>query len=166
VLVELLPTLSDPRVVATVGRHLKGQPMGAHGYNIVLAAFKDWATQPGEAGWVLGDTLARAADKTNADEFIQLATTESYGASRGCIVEALWRFKSVADVEVPLRCLISDPDVSLAAMTALQRTIGPAATKDVLEQLAQDNSDPTIQRHAQRQLKRIRKKLSGPPHRP
>lgn len=162
VLLELLPTLHEPRVVATVGRHLKGQRGVVNGYATVLAAFKRWATEPGETGWVLGDTLARASDKSKADELIQLAITDRYGGSRGCVVEALWRFKSVADVEQPLRRLIADPDVSLMAMIALQRTIGAEATNDALEQLLDYSVEPTVQRHAQRQLKRIRKKLTRP----
>ena len=111
---------------------------------------------------MLGDTLARAADKSRADEFIDLATTRRYGPSRGCIVEALWRFKSVTNVEESLRRLITDPDVSLMAMTALQRTIGADATKPILEDLLDTTTEPTVQQHAQRQLKRISKKLSGP----
>ena len=163
VLVALLPMLHDPRLVATVGRHLQRARIDADGYAAVRTAFANWATEPSETGWVLGDTLARAADKSRADELIDLATTRRYGPSRGCIVEALWRFKSVTNAEEPLRRLIADPDVSLMAMTALQRTIGADATKPILEDLLLDTTtDPTVQQHARRQLKRISKKLSRP----
>jgi hypothetical protein len=68
VLLRMLPELSDPRLVSTVGRHLQARSVrridGA--FEVVLDAYRRWATSPGEVGWVLGDTLARLSDKTRA----------------------------------------------------------------------------------------------------
>lgn len=160
-LVALLPRLSDDRVVATVGRHLQNKRVGKQYYEAVLEAFKAWATRPGETGWVLGDTLARMADKSKAPEFLDLAAREEYGSSRAFIVDALWRFKATMNVEPALRALIHDPDVSLYAMTALQRTIGAAAMAEVLRDLIATCKDDTVLSHARRQLKRVEKKLTN-----
>jgi HEAT repeat protein len=160
-LLALLPSLREPKVVASAARHLRRpwlRRMAA--YDVVLEVFDHWAPLPGETGWVLGDTLATAADKTKAGDLVELAGNKAYGTSRGCIVEALWRFKSQADVESLLRNLVHDSDVALMAMTALQRTIGAQAMVPVLQDLLDNNSDARVRIGAERQLRRITKKLA------
>lgn len=160
VLAAILPEISDPRVAATIGRHLQNKRVGKQHYDAILEAFKRWATHPGETGWVLGDTLARMADKARADEFVELARQGEYRSSRAFVVDALWRFKSVVDVEPILTELIRDPDVSLYAMTALQRTIGAPAMAERLRVLINTCDDELILSNARRQLKRVEKKLT------
>lgn len=158
-----LPRLTNARVVTTVGRHLQNKGVGKAGYDTVLAAFRRWAHHPSDTGWVLGDTLARMADKTKATDFMDLAMETSYGASRSFIVYALWRFKSITDVEAPLRRLIRDRDVALFAMSALQRVIGrEAMTHELRELLDEEGVDEQIRTHAARQLRKIEKKLRLP----
>ncbi len=132
-LLRLLPTLTQPRVVATVGRHLQQAPLrqvdGA--FETVKDVYLRWAREPGEAGWVLGDTLCKAADKTRGPELLELAERDAGGMSRGCIVEALWRFKSTVDVEPALRRLVSKPEVVYPALSSLQRTVGADAMTPV-----------------------------------
>lgn len=127
VLLRVLPELNDAKVVATVGRHLKRPWVrkidGA--FETVLQAYERWAPSPGEVGWVLGDTLSSLADKSKAAQLYDLAADASTGSSRACIVESLWRFKAVIDVEPLLRDLVVDADVVFMAVTSLQRTIGP-----------------------------------------
>lgn len=159
VLLRLLPELEDERVVRTIGRHLQSKAVGKGCYDQVLAAYQKWGRRPGETGWVLGDTLARKADKSRADDFVTLASDPSYGTSRAFIVDALWRFKSVADVEPLLRDLIRDRDVSLYAMSALQRTIGPERMATTLQELLGGTLDDRVADHARRQLRRVEKKL-------
>lgn len=159
VLLRLLPQLDDERVVRTIGRHLQSKAVDKSCYDQVLTAYQKWGRLPGETGWVLGDTLARKADKSRADDFVSLASDPTYGSSRAFIVDALWRFKSVADVEPLLRDLIRDPDVSLYAMSALQRTIGPQRMAKTLRDLLDGAVDDRVAEHARRQLKRVERKL-------
>lgn len=159
VFLSLLPELEDERAVRTIGRHLQSKAVGKSCYDQVLAAYQKWGCRPGETGWVLGDTLARKADKSRANDFVTLASDPSYGTSRAFIVDALWRFKSVIDVEPLLRDLILDPEVSLYAMSALQRTIGPERMAATLRDLLDGELDRRVAEHAQRRLKRVEKKL-------
>ena len=159
VLLRLLPELDDERVVRTIGRHLQSKAVPRGCYDKVLAAYQKWGRRPGEAGWVLGDTLARKADKSHADDFVALASDPSYGTARAFIDDALWRFKSVADVEPLLHGLIRDPDVSAHAMSALQRTIGPERMATALRDLLNETVDDRVADQARRQLKRVERKL-------
>ena len=163
VLLRLLPQLEDERAVRTIGRHLQSKAVSKACYDEVLAAYQKWGRRPGETGWVLGDTLARKADKSRANDFVTLASDPSYGTSRAFVIDALWRFKSVADVEPLLRDLIRDPDVSLYAMSALQRTIGPERMATVLRDLLDGTVDGRVAENARRQLKRVEKKLRQRP---
>lgn len=157
VFLELLPELEDERVVRTVGRHLQSKAVSKECYDVVLDAFRKWGPRQVEAGWVLGDTLARKADKTRVADFVALAADTSLGWSRAFIVDALWRFKSVADVE-PLLCqLARDADVSMYAMSALQRTIGAERLADFLTDLLAEVPEGKVADNARRQLKRARK---------
>jgi len=159
-LVALLPELSDPRVVAAIGRHLQNKRAGKQHYDAILRAFRRWATHASETGWVLGDTLARMADKLKAADFVEIAQRKEFGSSRAFIVDALWRFKADTDVEPLLRDLVSDRDVSLFAMSALQRVIGGPAMAQVLQTLIDTCDDERIATQARRQLKRVQKKLA------
>lgn len=167
VLLRMLPELNDPRLVSSVGRHLQARSVrridGA--FEVVLDAYRRWATAPGEVGWVLGDTLARLADETRAETIIGLATDHRAGSARACLVEALWRFKGSHDVAPMLEDLVRDPDVTFMAVTALQRTVGPARSLDLLEDLASTTDDEVVERAASQAVRRIRKKLSAAPTR-
>jgi hypothetical protein len=162
VLLDLLPSLGDSRVVNTVGRHLRGPWLrrmdGA--YEIVREAYVRWAPSRDETGWVLGDTLCKAADATRAADLLALAGIDDHGMARGCIVEALWRFKAVVDVEPLLRRLVGDPTVTYMAMSSLQRTIGAQAMLPLLEQLLGSTTDSVVRAAADRQLRRVRRKLA------
>jgi hypothetical protein len=166
-LLTLLPALQTPPVVRSVACHL-GRPWlrdldGAYG--VVRAAYLRWALDP-DVGWYLGDTLCWAAGKERAADLIELAAIAEHGESRGCIVEALWRFNAVADVEPLLRTLVVDPDVTTRAMSSLQRTIGARAMAPFLERLLATTHDRTVQEAAERQLRRVRRKLAAAPQAP
>lgn len=162
VLLALLPDLGDKRVVATIGRHLQSRAVGLDCYEVVLAAYQRWGRSPGETGWVLGDTLARKADKSRASDFIAMALDTRFGASRAFIVGALWRFKAVVDVEPVLRVLIRDPDVALHAMSAMQRTIGLERMASEFHDLLHEAPEGRVADQARRQLKLVEKKLKRP----
>lgn len=162
VLLALLPQLNDPRVVAAVGRHLQGGGLrGRPGaFEVVRVAFIRWAAGPGDVGWVLGDTLARVADRTAGPDLIHLACQRDLGPARQCIVESLWRFKAEHDIQPVLRRLMRDPDVASMALSSLQRTIGAEAMIEVLEGLLDEQLDPGVTAAARRQLSRARRKLA------
>jgi hypothetical protein len=160
ILLRFLLDLTDAKVVATVARHLQHGRIGPRGFDVVLDAFRRWATDSSEAGWVLGHTLTRAADETKGELMIDLASDSRYGRSRQMIVYALWRWRATAPVEPALRVLIRDPDVSLQAISALGRVVGKAAMVPVLEDLAAHAGNPTVQEQANRQLRKIRQKLT------
>jgi hypothetical protein len=161
-LLRLLPDLQTPTVVTSAAGHLRRPWLreldGA--YEVVRAAYLRWVTDP-DVGWYLGGTLCRAASRERATDLIELAGTAEHGGSRGCIVEALWRFKAVADVEPLLRNLVADPDVTDMAMSSLQRTIGAEAMAPVLARLLATTDDSTVQEAAERQLRRVRRKLAA-----
>lgn len=162
VLLGLLPNLDDPRLVTTVARHLKGPWLRSidGAYEMVREAYVRWAPSRDETGWVLGETLCRAADASRAADLLALAGMDDHGLARGWIVDALWRFTSVADVEPLLRRLVRDPTVTLMAMSALQRTIGAEAMVPMLEELLEDGTDPVVHAAADRQIRRVRRKLA------
>ena len=162
-LLDLLPALSDPGVVAAVGRHLQGVQVRRYpgAYESVRTAYLEWAPLPGETGWVLGDTLCKASDKSRGPDLLYLAGRSDDGTSRQCIVESLWRFKNSVDVETSLRVLVTDRDVVLQAMSALQRTIGAEGMVGVLEELLSNTDDPKIRQAAERKLRTLRRKLGS-----
>lgn len=162
VLLGLLLNLEDSRLVKTVGRHLRGPWLrwtdGA--YEIVREAYVRWAQNCDETGWVLGETLCSAGDAGRAADLLALAGIDDHGPARAWIVEALWRFKSVAEVEPLLRRLVRDPTVTAMAMSSLQRTIGAEAMVPILEELLEDSTDSVVHTAADRQLRRVRTKLA------
>ena len=164
VLLELLPNLTDPVLVEIIGRYLRRPWIRPQGFEVILAAFRQWGVRPEyeQAGWVLGHTLASAADNSHAMELLELAADKQYGWRRAMIVDSLWRFKGVAPVQLLLLELIADHDVCFHAMSSLRRTIGNEAAEPILAELAATASDAQVKSAADDQLKRIRKKLAKP----
>lgn len=162
VLLRLLPGLTDPKVVATVGRHLNAPWVRKidDAFDTVLAAYRKWARTPGEVGWVLGDTLSTLADRSKADTIVELASDSSTGSSRACLVESLWRFKATVRLEPLLVGLVRDPDVAFMAVTSLQRTLGPERSLEVLRDVLATTADEVVTRAASRAVRRIEKKLA------
>lgn len=162
VLMKLLPELEDTRVVRTVARHLIGPWLKRHpgAYDHLRAAYLRWAPEKDETGWVLGDALSRAADRSRADDLVALAMIGDHGMARAFIVDALWRFRGSCDVEAPLRQLIGDPSVVRMALSSLQRTVGAEAMVPVVERVHAESADPDVRAAAGEQLRRLRRKLS------
>jgi HEAT repeat protein len=158
VLLARLRTLADDAVVAAVARHLRHVRIPADAFDSLVGAFDHWAPKDTDAGWALGDTLAHAARPKNAATMCELAQRKACGHSRQMIVDALWRWRKLECVEPTLRSLVTDPDVSLHAMSALARVITPSEMLAVLEQL-QDDADPTVRKQAQRRMRKVRRKV-------
>ena len=160
VLLARLPTLTQGSVVAAAARHLRHARIPHDEFASLVDVFRGWAARDFDAGWALGDALAHAARSDDGATMCDLAQNPAYGRSRQMIVHALWRWrKSFADVEETLRRLVSDPDVSLQAMSALARVIPPAEMVALLEPLAA-GGDTNVREQARRQLLKARRKLT------
>lgn len=162
VLLAVLPGLSRPRVVATVAGHLMPRAPTAIAYPVLLEAFRRWGPDDDvEAGWVLGDALARSADVSRRDDLLEIAETSTYGRSRARVVGALWRFRKNPRVADALEGLVSDPHVALEAMSALRQTVGNEAALPHLRRIRDDHQDPVVRKNAERQVARAEKAANG-----
>jgi hypothetical protein len=161
VLIEMLPTLNDEPVVATVARHLRGPWARPAAYRSLLKAFQRWAEEApdSDAGWALGEALAAAATTPDLPEILTLAQDSRYGQSRQMIVLALYRFKT-DDTTAALIRLIRDPEVALHAMSALRRVIGPEQSRPLIQAVALEYAGLPIADTANRELKKIDKRLA------
>lgn len=127
VLLMLLPSLTEPKVVEAVARHLRRPWARPLAFQPLLQAFRTWAPREQLAGWAIGDALATSATVRDADVLLDLVTDRNYGKSRQMIVHSLWRFRRDERTVVVLLRLIEDPDISLHAMSALRRSEGNEA---------------------------------------
>src|SRR5262249_31950643 len=153
-----LPSLADGAVVAAAARHLRHVRMPRGAFNTLVDAFEHWAPEGSDAGWALGDAVAHAARPEHAEVLRELAQHKTYGHSLQMIRHALWRWRKIDRIEPPLRGLVTDPDVSLHAISALTRVISPSEMLAVLEG-AQDDRDPAVREQVRRQLTKLRRKL-------
>lgn len=162
VLMGLLPTLGDERVVATVARHLDQPSARPEAYGALLQAFQRWAAvaPDSDAGWALGKALATASTASNLPQLLVLAADPQYGRSRQMIVFALYRFKT-DDTAAVLKRLIRDPEVALHAMSALRRVIGAEKSRALIEAVAIDYEGSPSAAAANRELKKIDKRLAS-----
>jgi hypothetical protein len=165
VLLELLPALTDPRLVAAAAAHLR-RPWARGAFGPLVEAFRRWAPrsgdagwQLGDAGWQLGDALARAARMDDLPVLLDLVRDARYGSARQMIVHALWRFRKSPLVEPALVPLLADPAVALHAMSALRRSIGPAAALPYLRQVAADHPGDQLGKTAASQIRRAETSL-------
>ena len=152
IFLDLLPLLSDPKLVGTVASHLRRPWARPTAYDALLDAFERWGTLDTTAGWHIGDALASVATKDDVRVLLGLATATKYGIARQMIVGCLWRFKD--DAEPVLVSLINDRDVALHAMSALRRTIGPSDALPHLHRAADQHSGDQIGAVAQRQIRK------------
>lgn len=159
VLLDLLPSLRDEKVVAAVAGHLRRPWARPTAYGPLLTAFETWALVDTTTGWHLGDALANAAQVRDAPDLVRLVADARYGKARQMLVDAMWRFREVASVESTLRGLCSDPDVCLHAMSAYRRTVGAERALPLLRSL-EDAADPLVCRQARQQVKKAEKSIA------
>jgi len=159
VLLRLLPTLQDPKVVSAVAGHLRRPWARPTAYEPLHDAFRSWAPrEPMGAGWAVGDALATAAAAQHAHELLVLVEDATYGTARQMIAYSLWRYKAVADVEPVLTDLLADDDVALHAMSALQRVIDQARMRPHWERLVARTPNSPLGKQAASRLRKL-----GPP---
>jgi hypothetical protein len=160
VLLDLLPTLTDPTLVRAVAAHLRRPWARPTAFGPLVDAFRRWATLSGDAGWQLGDALASAARLNDLPVLLSLVSDTRYGTARQMIVDSLWRFRKSSLVEPALVSLITDPAVALHAMSALRRSIGPASALPYLRQVADDHPGDRLGKVAASQIRRVEASLS------
>jgi hypothetical protein len=159
VFIDLLPRLSDPKLVGVIAAHLRRAWARPTAYDALLAAFERWAPLDTMTGWHVGDALATAATKDDLPVLLGLATATKYGIARQMIVDCLWRFKAAAEVEPVLVSLIDDREVALHAMSALRRAIGPSKALPHLRRAMEQHSGDQIGAIAQRQVRKAKAAL-------
>jgi hypothetical protein len=158
VLVALLPTLSDPRAVTAVAGHLRRPWARPAAFPALLDAFRRWAVgDESAAAWAVGDSLANAARLEDLAALLDVAGRREYGRARQMVVHALWRFRASADVAPALVALLDDPDVALHAMSALRRTVGPAAALPHLRDAAERHRGDPVGKAALREIRKAEK---------
>ena len=163
VLVALLPTLSDARVVCAVASHLRRPWARPAAFPALLDAFRRWAVlDDPAAAWALGDSLANAARSEDLRVLLDVADNRGYGRARQMVVHALWRFRSSAAVAPALVLLLDDPDVALHAMSALRRCVGSEAALPYLRAAAQRHQNDPIGHAAIRAIRKAEKAAAGP----
>ena len=161
VLIEVLPSLTDPQLVGAVAGHLRRPWARPAAFDALLAAFEEWAQRDDSAaGWHLGDALGATATVMQADTLVRIGKDRKYGQSRQMVVHALGRFKKVPEVEPTLLGLIEDPDVALHAMQALRRVLGAEAALPHLERVERDHRGTNVGDQASREAKKARKAMS------
>lgn len=163
VLLELLPTLTDASLVRAFAAHLRRPWARPNAFGPLVDAFRRWAPQDGDAGWQLGDALASAAELRDLPVLLDLASDAGYGRARQMIVDSLWRFRKSPLVEPALVALIADRAVALHAMSALRRSIGPAAALPYLRQVVADHPGDRLGQTASRQIRRAEASVSRQP---
>jgi hypothetical protein len=152
VLLDLLPTLTDPKAVTATAGHLRRPWAKGIAFRPLADAFRVWAPRDFASGWALGDALATAAAPAELDELLSLTYDQSYGKARQMIVYSLWRYRKDPRVEMALSELAGDPDVCLHAMSALRRTVGNDAAMPILQELSDSSPHDSVRVQARTAL--------------
>ena len=165
VFLDVLPRLSDAKVVAAVAGHLRRPWARPAAFAALHQAFQAWADVDASAGWHIGDAMANAARVEHLPQLLEIVAEPRYGTARQMVVDSLSRFKASPDVQPALIALLSDPDVALHAMGALRRTVGPQAALPHLRRVAAEHDGGPLEQVASRQIRKaeaaIRKQQSG-----
>jgi HEAT repeat protein len=151
----MLPHVAHP-ARETVVRRLKAKSVKPQAAAPLIEEFRT-QTDP-HYKWAVADTLQTVADHTHLDEIIDFAADKRHGMSRAPLLDIVRRSKTEHAIQVLIDAL-DDPTVTLAAMSALRRTIGSAAAKPHIATLIDDPND-VVRRSARTQLKRIDKSLA------
>jgi hypothetical protein len=109
----------------------------------------------------LDDALASAAQVRDLSGSLDLVAEARYGTTRRMIVKSLWRVRKSPLVEPALVALITDPAVALHAISALRRSIGPAAALPYLWQVAADQPGDQLARSRAVRSVELRPRLPG-----
>lgn len=160
VLLEHLPHLQDPKLVAAAAGHLRRPWARPAAFEVLAEAFRRWAPDDRmSAGWHLGDALGTVAEARRLPEVLALVLDPRYGRARQQLVGALWRFKKEVAVAEALVDLVNDPDVALHAMSSLRRVIGNERALPLLQNVRDTHPNPKTQEVARRQARAAAKAI-------
>jgi hypothetical protein len=164
VLLALLPTLTDAALVSAVAGHLR-RPWATPGaFGALTDAFLAWAPTNFTAGWALGDSMANAARMQELPMLLPLALDTGYGQTRQMVVYSLSRLRRSPDVLPALLKLIDDPDVSMHAMGALRRVLGPADALPHLRAVEHRHPGTAVSVAASREIRKAQKAVGKDAH--
>lgn len=159
VLVSVLPTLEDARTVRAVSGHLRRPWARPSAFDPLHEAYLKWAPVDATTGWHLGDSLGTAAVAAHVPVLLPLVEDKRYGTARQMIVFHLARFKANPDVGPVVQRLVSDPDVSLHAMSALRKCVGNEAALPILRSVEASHPDPRVRKQAAQAIKKASKAI-------
>jgi hypothetical protein len=161
VLLEALPGLTDPTLVAAVAGHLRRPWARPAAFDALLVAFEEWAPRDDSpTGWHLGDALGTTATTHQVTTLLRLGTDPAYGTARQMVVHALGRFAKAPEVAPALVALVDDPDVALHAMQALRRVLGARDALPHLERAEREHAGTTVGDQAAREARKARRSLA------
>lgn len=157
VLLEVLPQLSDPHLVAAVASHLRRPWARPEAFEPLHTAFLRWAPIDQLTGWSVGDALASAATVNQVGPLLDICSNRSFGSARQMVVDSLRRYKKVPAVTTTAAPLVDDPDVGLHAMSALRSVMGNVEVVPILERVAARDGGASLGEAAVRELRKARK---------
>jgi hypothetical protein len=132
---------------------------------VLLDAFRAWAVRDPSVGWSIGDALATAADRSHLEVLLDIARHREYGYARAMVVDSLWRYRRDDRVGTVLKNLMNDPDVSLAAMTALRRVLGNNEALPLIHEVLETHPDARVRAQAAQQIRRAERAVTRPTNR-
>jgi hypothetical protein len=159
VLLELLPRVSDPQLVATIASHLRRPWARPAAFTALYDAFRRWAPRNESTGWAVGDAMASAARIQELPALLSVVGDPGFGPARQMVVFALARFKRSPDVPPALIALLHDPDVALHAMSALRRSVGARQALPYLHDVKTAHPDDELGQFAGREIRKAEKTL-------
>jgi hypothetical protein len=157
ILIDWLPRTSEEKARQAIVRHLAIKTADGLAGDVLLEEFR----RPGSVNhrWVVADALAFACHKRHFPAITDLAADHSHATSRQPLVAMMWRVKTPSADQILLDG-ITDPDITLAAMSALRRRLGNAAARQHIAPLLQ-HADHNVRAAARQHLRRIDKKQAA-----
>jgi hypothetical protein len=165
VLINVLPTLSESRVVDAVAGHLRRAWARPAAFPAVLDAYRKWAGAEPEStnAWHLGDTLGTFASLKDLPILRDISLKSSFGRSRQMIIHSLSRYKEDPTVADTLLRLVDDPGVGLHAMGALRRSVGAHRAPPTFRQIAARHAGQPLAAVAARAIRKAERSIAGRP---
>ena len=159
VFLELLPRLTDRRLIGAVAGHLRRPWARPAAFAVLHEAFLRLATVDDSTSWSLGDSMANAARIQELPLLLAIVNDSTYGRARQMVVSSLARFRRSPDVRLALILLLTDEDVALHAMSALRATIGAADALPYLQDIESRHHGEPLGAVAVREIRKAEKSV-------
>lgn len=166
ILLEVLPSLTEPWMVGAVVRHLGDHRADPERFAVLLLTYRQWLpVEPWLCDRIGGALIVAAvpAEHQHITDVLGLVADSSVRRARLSIVDGLWRLRKDERVVPVLVELCGDDDVCATAMPALRRAIGNDEARPILAHLRDTTSSDHIRFQAARQERMASNNLrSGP----